>query len=99
MSFETDIPKHIAVCEKQIDELRKKRREIDWGDEGHECNCEYCDEQGADATEGEPEAEAKDTALKQEIAEIEHTIKSLKAHAAVHKVRLEAASLSGEHQA
>jgi len=95
MSFETDIPMHIATCEKQILALRRKRLDIDWGDDGHECDCEYCDHRGEDATEGDPEAQDKADAIDNEIVDIEHTIASLKAHAAVHKVQLAASQSDG----
>lgn len=88
MSFETDIPKHIEVCNKKVKELVLNRLDIDFGSEGHECDCEYCDRNYEGASLGDPEANDKAAIIDQEIESLQHTIKSLKAHAAVHKVQI-----------
>lgn len=89
MSFEAKIPEHIKQVESNIAKLQAERRNIDWGDDGHDCDCEFCDRRGEGETDGDPEADVKAEKIDAQIKEAKHTIESLKAHAAVHKVRLE----------
>lgn len=88
MSFEDKIPEHIKTVEENIKKLYQKKAALDWGDEGHECDCEFCDRQGEGETPPARGVEKKAKEIDEEIKAAEHTITSLKAHAAVYKVRI-----------
>lgn len=89
MSFEDKIPQHIETVEEKLKKLYQDRASIDWGSEGHECDCDYCDRQGDEWRDADPDAQKKADAIDAEIAGAKHSIESLKAHAAVHKIKLE----------
>ncbi len=89
MSFEDRIPEHIKTVEENRKKLYQELGRIDWGSGGHDCDCDYCDREGEGASDPEPDAEKKEAKIKADIAAADHTIASLKAHAAVHKIKLE----------
>lgn len=75
--FEDAIPDSIQSLEKQIKEIDLHRLDINWG---HECDCEYCDEEGADA---DPDAEEQAEEIDQQCKQLRLTIERLKRHKAL----------------
>lgn len=75
--FEDAIPEAIESLEAQIKKADLGRSDINWG---HECDCEYCDEEGADA---DPDAEQKAEEIDQQCKQLRLTIERLKRHKAI----------------
>jgi hypothetical protein len=73
-NFDESIPEKIAILEKSISELYTKKSNLDWG---HECDCEFCDNQ-SDIPE---ETIAEEEQLNKEINDYKTTISSLKGFA------------------
>lgn len=78
MSFLEKIPQHIKDVEAEIKRLGVERVNIDWGDEGHECDCEFCDRRGAGAKPGDPEAEHKADLIDAAVKDCRRLIDSMK---------------------
>ncbi|QOH56226.1 hypothetical protein [Rhodococcus rhodochrous] len=85
-NFERNIPQHVQEVREAI---AAKHREIDHLDWGHECDCEYCDRDGE---YGDPEAETKAEALKEEIRSLKTLERRLIAHGERYGVKVDAKS-------
>jgi hypothetical protein len=92
-NFEKHIPEHIKSVETEIVKLKAEERTLDWGSDGHECDCDYCDRQGEGAKNGDPDVEKKAEKLDKKIDSAEHLIESLKIHAKVHGIKIKAAKI------
>lgn len=78
MSFLEQIPDHIKTLRTEIGRLEKERADLDWGNDGHECDCEYCDRAGAGAKDGDPDVENKADAFDRDIASHKTMIKRMR---------------------
>lgn len=77
MSFLENIPRHIAQLETEERLLYQKRAEINWGDDGHYCDCEYCDRQGEGGTDGDPDAQEKADRIGAQLRDVHEFIDKL----------------------
>jgi hypothetical protein len=69
-----------------LKDLEKKRRDAVWrqGNLLHDCDCDYCDRSG----EVEEESEDEWRKIGKDIIDIDKTIKSLKGHAHLYKIKI-----------
>lgn len=79
-NFEKNLDKHLRELDGKIAELYRERNSLDWG---HDCDCEFCDEQQVPPEETEVRADE----IRLEVKDIERFKKILTAHVERYKVK------------
>lgn len=72
-NFEKNLDKHLRELDGKLSELYRERNSLDWG---HDCDCEFCDEQQIPPEETEVRAGEIET----EVKEIERFKEVLQKH-------------------
>lgn len=79
--FEDNAGKHMLELEDKITKLYDERHRLDWG---HECDCEFCDQD----QEVPEETEKRAAEIDQEIKEVEALQLKLQQHCNLHGVQV-----------